>query len=49
MAENEAKKEKEQEKKNKEQEFIVETPLEIEEHIIGSDKIIKYERGKFLG
>ena len=51
MAENEDKKEKEkdQEKKNKEQEFIVETPLEIEEHIIGSDKIIKYERGKFLG
>jgi len=53
MAENENKKEKEkekdQEKKNKEQEFIVETPLEIEEHIIGSDKIIKYERGKFLG
>ena len=36
-------------KKTKEQEFIVETPLEIEEHIIGSDKIIKYERGKFLG
>ena len=33
--------EKEKEKKNKEQEFIVETPLEIEEHIIGSDKIIK--------
>ena len=50
MAENEDKKEKkEEEKKNKEQEFIVETPLEIEEHIIGSDKIIKYERGKFLG
>jgi polo-like kinase 1 len=51
MAENDKKKEKEkeQEKKNKEQEFIVETPLEIEEHIIGSDKIIKYERGKFLG
>jgi polo-like kinase 1 len=51
MAENEDKKEKEkdQDKKNKEQEFIVETPLEIEEHIIGSDKIIKYERGKFLG
>ena len=51
MAENEEKKnkEKDQEKKNKEQEFIVETPLEIEEHIIGSDKIIKYERGKFLG
>ena len=47
MAENEEKKnkEKDQEKKNKEQEFIVETPLEIEEHIIGSDKIIKYERG----
>ena len=40
---------KEKEKKNKEQEFIVETPLEIEEHIIGSNKIIKYERGKFLG
>ena len=42
-------KDKDKEKKNKEQEFIVETPLEIEEHIIGSDKIIKYERGKFLG
>ena len=51
MAEKDEKneKDKDQEKKNKEQEFIVETPLEIEEHIIGSDKIIKYERGKFLG
>jgi polo-like kinase 1 len=48
MAQNENK-EKPEEKKNKEQEFIVETPLEIEEHILGSDKIIKYERGKFLG
>ena len=47
--ENDAEKDKDKEKKNKEQEFIVETPLEIEEHIIGSDKIIKYERGKFLG
>ena len=37
------------EKKTKEQEFIVETPIEIEERINGSDKIIKYERGKFLG
>ena len=45
----EEEKDKEKEKKSKEQEFIVETPLEIEEHIIGSDKIIKYERGKFLG
>ena len=44
-----AKAEEKTEKKNKEQEFIVETPLEIEEHIIGSDKVIKYERGKFLG
>ena len=35
--------------KNKEQEFIVETPLEIEEKMLGSDKIVKYERGKFLG
>ena len=41
--------EKDKEKKNKEQEFIVETPLEIEEHIINGDKVIKYERGKFLG
>ena len=30
------------EKKTKEQEFIVETPIEIEERINGSDKIIKY-------
>jgi polo-like kinase 1 len=37
------------EKKTKEQEFIVETPIEIEEKINGSDKVIKYERGKFLG
>ena len=34
---------------NKEQEFIVETPLEIEEHEISTGAIIKYERGKFLG
>ena len=36
-------------KANKEQEFIVETPLEIEEHEISTGAIIKYERGKFLG
>ena len=36
-------------KNNKEQEFIVETPLEIEEHEISTGAIIKYERGKFLG
>ena len=41
--------ENKKEKKTKEQEFIVETPIEIEERINGSDKIIKYERGKFLG
>ena len=36
-------------KNNKEQEFIIETPLEIEEHEISTGAIIKYERGKFLG
>ena len=36
-------------KNSKEQEFIVETPLEIEEHEINTGAIIKYERGKFLG
>ena len=34
---------------NKEQEFIEETPLELEEHEINTGAIIKYERGKFLG
>ena len=38
-----------EDKNNKEQEFIVETPLEIEEHEINTGAIIKYERGKFLG
>ena len=36
-------------KNNKEQEFIVETPIEVEEHEISTGAIIKYERGKFLG
>jgi polo-like kinase 1 len=36
-------------KKSKDQEFIVETPIVIEEKINNSDKIVKYERGKFLG
>ena len=36
-------------KKTKDQEFIVETPIVIEEKINNSDKIVKYERGKFLG
>ena len=36
-------------KTQEEQEFIVETPLEIEEHEINTGAIIKYERGKFLG
>ena len=39
--------EKDKEKKNKEQEFIVETPLEIEEHIINGDKVIKYLKIKY--
>ena len=33
---------------SKDQDFIVETPVVVEEKI-GNDKIIKYERGKFLG
>ena len=36
-------------KNNREQEFIVETPIEVEEHEISTGAIIKYERGKFLG
>ena len=36
-------------KNDKEQEFIVETPIEVEEHEISTGAIIKYERGKFLG
>ena len=36
-------------KKSKDQEFIVETPILIEEKINNSDKVVKYERGKFLG
>ena len=36
-------------KNNKEQEFIIETPLETEEHEISTGAIIKSERGKFLG
>ena len=31
-------------KKSKDQEFIVETPIVIEEKINNSDKIVKYER-----
>ena len=42
MEQKEKEGEKDKEKKNKEQEFIVETPLEIEEHIINGDKVIKY-------
>ena len=34
---------------NKPQDFIVETPLEIEEHDPTTGTLIKYERGKFLG
>ena len=34
---------------NKQQDFIIETPLEIEEHDPNTGTIIKYERGKFLG
>ena len=36
-------------KNDKDQEFIVETPIEVEEHEISTGAIIKYERGKFLG
>ena len=35
--------------KSKEQEFIVETPIVIEQKINNTDKVFKYERGKFLG
>ena len=34
---------------SKQQDFIIETPLEIEEHDPNTGTIIKYERGKFLG
>ena len=34
---------------NKQQDFIMETPLEIEEHDPTTGTLIKYERGKFLG
>ena len=34
---------------NKQQDFILETPLEIEEHDPTTGTLIKYERGKFLG
>ena len=34
---------------NKPQDFIIETPLEIEEHDPTTGTLIKYERGKFLG
>ena len=34
---------------NKQQDFIIETPLEIEEHDPTTGTLIKYERGKFLG
>ena len=36
-------------KNDKDQEFIVETPIEVEEHEISTGAVIKYERGKFLG
>lgn len=39
-----------EEKKTKEQDFIVETPIFIEEKLgKNTDKVRKYERGKFLG
>ena len=34
---------------NKQQDFIIDTPLEIEEHDPTTGTLIKYERGKFLG
>ena len=34
---------------NKQQDFIMETPLEIEEVDPNTGAVIKYERGKFLG